>query len=601
MSDERTPVEASLGFLLLRDGHAVPLAGIAPDDIKRGAKHLVPHPDAEPMRHRQTLNAIVDRLGFQGDFGDFVHQGWPSLQAFLLENGCTHPAGLFPSDHGGCIDLYLRSALGPTRGQLADRIFEASGSAPARVFLGHGVDWAAWDRGMGLHPPEPAIATVGGDPTTARQRAERLFASRHELAGQWSFLDDKLVAGPVRHVVDKTYWAPGSSEAERRGSLSKLTKAVRAFRAVFDASPAGWVDVLPVNERLVVLRGHDGAWDLLWRGYRETEPPKPGDLGSWTHLMVEDLPANLMSESDQQRAIHFRQEVWEEREAHDAEQAFYDRGGTPLERQRTSEADVRVAWLREQGKLDAPERLRWEGEAPPGFTLVQLGGVRLLVSELVDVGTYRRMLVETGYLQRRAAQSEPWDRANEGMPDNAPVGATWADAQAFCAWKERQLGVAVRLASKDELRAIRPFFSERYASLSGVDFWWENYPPRPIMERDADGTERRRDLPSAVAWSEPRFVEPGPDVPEFPPSSGWGGTSRKVWIKDFPPRAPWRADLPWVEYAGLRFIDAWDAYEWCQEVEWINGRFWEGCIGATSWGAYKNVKVGFRLVLDVGV
>ena len=106
-------------------------------------------------------------------------------------------------------------------------------------------------------------------------------------------------------------------------------------------------------------------------------------------------------------------------------------------------------------------------------------------------------------------------------------------------------------------------------------------------------------MPSAVTWSEPRFLEPGPDQPEFPPPSGWGSKSRKRWIVDFPPRATWREDLPWAEHSGLRFIDAWDAYEWCQEVGWIHGRFWDGPIGLMSWGAYKNVKVTFRLVLEL--
>ena len=52
-----------LPFILLRDGHAAPLAGISPDEIKKGAKHLVPHPEADPIQHRRTLKAIVGRLG----------------------------------------------------------------------------------------------------------------------------------------------------------------------------------------------------------------------------------------------------------------------------------------------------------------------------------------------------------------------------------------------------------------------------------------------------------------------------------------------------------------------------------------------------------
>lgn len=601
MSVVREPNPHHLGFLLLRDGHAVPLAGISPDEIKDGAKHRVPHPDAEPLRHRHTLNAIVDRLGFRGDFGDFKNSGWDAFQEFLQKNGCVQPAGLFPSDHGGCIDLSFNSTFGPTRRQLADRVFESSMQIPRSVFLGYGVDWAAWDRGHGFDPPEDAVATIGGDSTTAEQRARKLFKHRLDLVWQWGFMDDKLIWGPIQYVVDKTYWPIGSSEHDRKVHHAKVVEAVHAFRAVFDTRPEGWADVLRYNDRLVILRAHDGAWDLLWRAYREEEPPKPSDISSWSKLAIEDLPASLMSESDWQRAIHFRQEVWEEREAYEAEQAFYDRGGTPQDRPLTSDADVRMAWLREQGRLPAPERLQWTGALPPGFRVVEIGERRLAVSELVTVGTFRRMLEETGYLDRRFGNSEPWERANEGVPLAAPVGASWADAQAFCAWKERQLGVALRLPTKDELRAIRPFYSERYAGMAGADFLWEDYPPRPIVDSTGEDTEQHRDLPSAVTWSEPRFLEPGPDLPEFPSRSGWSSQSRKRWITDFPPRATWREELPWAKYCGLSFIDAWDAYEWCQEVGWIHGRFWEGGIGQTSWGAYKNVKLTFRLVLDLEV
>ena len=596
MSSDNTPNQPRAGYLLLRDGHAVPLDGISPPEIKAGAKHRVPHPDAEPIKHRQTLTAIVNRLGFRGDWGDYQSKRWPEFEAFLREHECGERAGLFPADHGGCIDLYF-GAQGPTRRQLADRIFEAEGTPPTRVFLGYGVDWHAWDEGNGFDVPAAAINLVGGDPATAEARARALFASRHDLLGQWGFLDDSLVDGPVSSVVNKTYWPPGSDPSARVQTHDKAVAAVRAFRAVFDESDVGWVDVLHYNERLVVLRAHDGAWDVLWRCFREEEPPKPSDVGRSHYLAVEDLPSRLMTESDLRRSVHFRQDVWEEREAHMAEQAFYDRGGSAQQRRLTSDAEVRIAWLRDEGRLPTPERTRWDGTPPPGFRTVEVDGRKVAMSGLIDVGTYRRMLVETGYATRRSDDREPWERANQDAPDAAPVGAAWVDAQAFCAWMERQLGVSLRLPSRDELRALRPAYSAHYDSMANLDFPWENHPPRPLVGADGKGGEQ--EVPSAVEWSEPRFLEPSSDRPALPDPSGLSTTSRKRWIKDFPPCAAWKAQLPWVAHGGLEFIDAWDAYEWCQEWGWISGRFWEGHIGPTSWGAYKNVKVTFRVVLDL--
>ncbi|MCB9746565.1 MAG: SUMF1/EgtB/PvdO family nonheme iron enzyme [Alphaproteobacteria bacterium] len=606
-------IDAPLGFILLRDGHAVPLTGVSPAELKAGAKHRVPNPHAEPVRHRQTLNALVDRLGFQGDFGDFKRSGWPAFQAFLdaqgcthrprfalgeqpgydpvdVPDGCTHRVGLFPSEHGGCIDLYFVTTFGPKRRQLADRLFESGLEAPKRVFLGHGIDWRAWDTGMGFAPPEAAVLTVGGDPATAQHRAEVLFRQRGELVSYWGFLDDALVWGPVQEVTPKVYYPLGTRAGEPERVRQRSLSAIQAFRAVFDASPVGWVDVLPFNERLFVLRGHDGAWDVIWRGYRASEPPKPEDITSRSGLDLQDQPSSLRSRTQDEHALHLRQEVWEEHEAHEAEQAFYDRGGTMQQRQLTPEAEVRVAWLREQGIPVNAEYETWTGPLPEGFEAVELEGRRLAISPLVDVTSFRRMCRETGYLARRPQSNEPWERANEGVDPSLPVGVSWPDAQAWCAWRERQLGAALRLPTLAELRALRPFYSAHYERLSIGDFPWENRPPRPLGGGRWEDLGSAPSVPTAVAWSEPRFHPPKAGQEELP--------TGKRMISDFPPRAGWRAPLPWAEHRGLRFIDAWDAYEWCQEKNQVSGRFWEGPLGA--WGAYKNAKVTFRVVLELG-
>lgn len=606
MSDTLKAAERRLGYLLLRDGHAIPLRGISPEEIKEGAKHRVLHPEADPLKHRQTLNAIVDRLGFSGDFGTYLEKGWPEFQRFLKTKGCIKQVGLFPIDHGGCVDLCFAEYGGPSPRDLADRFFFGpKEKQPRRVFLGCGVDWSAWDNRNGFQVPAAAVKSINASPEIAAQLGKDLFARRLDLMGQWGFLDDKLVHGPLNNIVDKTYWEQGYNPDERAKHHAKTFAAARAFRAVFDAQPEGWVDVLPYNERLIVLRAHDGGWELLWRSYRETEPPKPDDVADSYKLAIADLPSRLMSESDLLRAFHFRQEFWDEYEAHEAEQAFYDRGGKIKDRQLTKCEEIRLAWLKEQGKWSSPERAKWEGPLPSGFHLVEIGGRRLAVSNLINLASFRQMLLETGFDKRQGERCEPWDRANEGNSDDAPVGASWVDAQAYCAWRERQIGVNLRLPTQKELRAIRPAYSKHYESMAFGDFPWENWPPRPLVE--ASEHTNCREVPSAINWSEPRFLEAGPDVAEFPLPSGVAVTNsqavnggvRKIWIKDFPPVAAWKAPIPWAEYEGITFIDAWDAYEWCQELGVINGRFWEGCIGPNSWGAYKNIKVSFRVVMDI--
>lgn len=606
MSDNLKFAGRRLGYLPLRDGHAIPLRGISPADIKEGAKSRVLHPDVDPLKHRQTLNAIVDRLGFAGDFGTYQNKGWPEFQQFLQEHDCTNQVGVFPIDHGGCIDLYFSKHGGPTPRELADRIFFGpQEQRPGKVFLGYGVDWSAWDNGNGHQVPAAAIKSINALPEVAAQLGKDLFARRFDLMEQWGFLDNKLVHGLLSTIVDKRYWELKYGPEDRAAQHAKTFAAVRAFRAVFDAQPEGWVDVLPYNNRLTVLRAHDGCWDLLWRDYREQEPPKPDNVADSYKLAIADLPSRLMSESDLRRAIHFRQEFWDEYEAHKAEQAFYDRGGSMMERRLTTSVDVRRKWLTEQGIWPSPERVKWAGPLPNGFHLVEIGGRKLAISDLIDLASFRQMLEETGFHERQGKRREPWDRANEGASDEAPVGASWVDAQAYCTWRERQLGVSLRLLTQKELRAIRPAYSKHYESMAFGDFPWENWPPRPLVEASEQAI--RQDVPSAVKWSEPRFLEPNPEVAEFPHPSGIdvssaktiNGGVRRIWIKDFPPHAAWKEQLPWTEHQGLEFIDAWDAYEWCQEKGHISGRFWEGNIGSTSWGAYKNIKVSFRVVMDI--
>lgn len=569
-SNNKTNAVDPIGWLLLRDGHSVPITGLAPPELKTASQGAVLAPDVH-LGHQRRLKAIVNCLGFRGDFGDYVHRHWPKVQAFLCAQGCGAWRNLFAVDDGRTVDLYFGPGLGPTRRQLADRIFVGDRPVPSRVFLGVEADWGVQ------------------------------IANRHDLFGQWGFLDDKLVVGELDAIVDKTYHATSRTPGELEGHKAQVLAAVLAFRAAFPEDGPGWVDVLRLegNDRLVVLRARDGTWDLVWRDLRETAPPPDKEVPEYYALHAVDLPTLLAGEQDLARQLYFRRDLWEEREAHVAEQHFYDVGNTITQRQLATSEQVLKTWLASTGGWPVRRLVSTSERPPAGFRSINVAGRMLWISELISVGEYRQMLAETSYLERRAPSSEDWLRANEPatVPTIAPVGATWNDAQAFCAWKERSLGRQLRLPTLAEFRALRPFHGPHYQSLSQFDFPWENYPPRPL---DGPETEARVvSVPSAVLWSEPRFLDPDPErgIPEFPGAGGWSSSGRrKRWITDFPPRAAWRDDV-WAEHSGLRFIDAWDAYEWAQEPGMVSGRFWEGAIGADSWGAYKNAKISFRVVV----
>lgn len=587
-----------IGWLLLRDGHAVPLFGLEPDELKRSGHHTLLMPNTH-FGHRRRLNAIVDCLGFAGDYGDYKHRGWPRFAEFLAANHCTGRRDLF-ADTARSVFFGIPRLWGPNRRQLADRI--QLGTKPSRVFLGTGIDWEAWDVRADKTRQRAFMPWIDlkAPPSEREETIKLLLQRRGEFDGQWGFLDDKLVSDPTLPLVDKSYYDDAKRMAElREQDVQRLQAAVTLFRSVFDGQAEGWVDVLSFNDKLTVLRAHDGAWDIVWDDMRESPPPPERSETTAHVLPVLDRPEVLLGEQDLARRLYFRRNVWDEREAHLAEQHFYDRGGDRGERRRTSNDEVRRLYLADTDAMPPNTRPLWEGPPPPGFHVVQIGAARRIVSDLVTVDEFRRMFNDGAYRERRDDGNDDWERANAGAAAGQVAGATWNDAQALCAWKEQVLKVGVRLPTKDEHRALRPFFSRRYENMAGGDFMWEDFPPRPLEEQSTTNGVHRVDVPSAVAWSEPRFLPVGPDQPEFPDDSGIATTSRKRWITDFPPRAPWVAELPWAEHSGLRYIDAWDAYEWCQEWGWISGRFWEGVIGVGSWGAYKNVKVAVRLILDV--
>ena len=66
-------------YLLLRDGHAIsPARNLTLKRLKK-ARSIACFVLKLTHKARQTLNAIVDRLGFAGDFGTFLNKGWPGF------------------------------------------------------------------------------------------------------------------------------------------------------------------------------------------------------------------------------------------------------------------------------------------------------------------------------------------------------------------------------------------------------------------------------------------------------------------------------------------------------------------------------------------
>jgi hypothetical protein len=199
----------------------------------------------------------------------------PGSPSFWRPIGCTGRRDLF-ADTARFVFFGISRLWGPNRRQLADRI--QFGPKPSRVFLGTGIDWEAWD--VRADKPRGSARSCHGSIWPSRRKwreeAEKwLLERRGEFDGQWGFMDDKLVSDPTLPLVDKSYYDDAKRMAElREQDVQRLQTAVRVFRSVFDGQAEGWVDVLRFNDKLTVLRAHDGAWDLVWNDLRESAPPR---------------------------------------------------------------------------------------------------------------------------------------------------------------------------------------------------------------------------------------------------------------------------------------------------------------------------------------
>ena len=261
-----------IGYIISERGHSFPLSRLTIDAIKHGCKRRKPK---QGLHHKQSLTVVTRMLGFPGDSGDYSKKHFPFIEQLLADHNCKKQGGLFPRHYGGCIDLGL-TAFRIKERDLSDRLFLSGKPWPKKVFLGYGVDWSVWDRGDGQHPPEAAIKTIGGDPQTAAERAEILWEYRAELLEDWNFHGDALFGETYASEIPYLYQSNGPEGDKRmRAHIKRATDRRKAFYDIFAEQSQGWVEIIKVtdSDSLAILKGCDGTWQPLWKGFRDTAPP----------------------------------------------------------------------------------------------------------------------------------------------------------------------------------------------------------------------------------------------------------------------------------------------------------------------------------------
>lgn len=530
-----------ISWLLLLDGHSVPLFGLEPEQLKESAERasMRDEPGVRNLRRQGRLNAIVQCLGFRGDFGNYCNDHWPAIQRLLQEHGLHTRVNLLAV---AANDAYFTSR---SRRSLADRLFFGPGRRPRRVFTGYGYDWDRWN--MLWDDPSVGLEWFDIDehfePTSEEEALHWLYARRNRLSVCHNFRGNQLFQGDFPYSVERNvYWPNGVGLDDREPERRRDEKVYSVFRWLIERNLRGWVDVVETpGKSLLILKGPDGSYDLVWRNLREGPPPK-ADYATWAiPLAPIDRPSRLQVGEIFSAWCYYRQGFWEDDERHRAESFHYQSGGLAGIGYPGQE-EVYERYLRHLGVFGEKPAYARAGEPLPGFVAVELADRLLLVSDLITIEDVRRMRAETGYPDRRVG--DRWEPGNDHDDPRLPAAVTFWDAQAYCAWMERKLGVGVRLPFAAEYRAARP-------------------------KRSREESGER-----VVEWLE-----------------AWSGQMGEPEACRFP------EELEWRRVGDLMFLEADDFFEWTQERSTLNG-WYDGWFGDKSWGAYKHVKVGFRLVVE---
>lgn len=560
-------------WLPLRDGHAVPLKGLQPDDLKAAAKAIRQGP-GEKIGHTTILNAVVKALGFEAGFPGYLREGAPRVERFLHEHGLREPRELFGSE-------FKTHTL--SREALSGRLFHSGRPMPRRVWLGSdGFDWdpivpAAqsylpdrdqWWK-ISFLPMEKALDLAKQDVSLVPMVLARGFGecdSGANLLGD-VLLDPRDGSG----AVIQTYWQNDIPTEKRERSTRNAHKMVALFRTWIEQSPLGWVDVLPVTEKLVILRGRDGGWDFVFANLRDS-PPSARPFADM--LVADDVPVGLYQTEVVAEREYARLGAWRELESHLAEEFFYASGGKVADYPGLDE--VLWRYLRATGALPSlPPSTA--STCPAGWTPVVMGGKKLFVSPLVTIAEFESFLAASGYRERRRVEASLED-ANGQDPKHLPVTVTWFDALAYAAWVEATRKLPVRLLRVDEYMAVHPgALPPRYR--------------RRVEEGCVDFT-----------WSDGR------------PLTHWkvGDDYGRLKLK-----ARFKEQLLWRQgQGGLPFLCSDSFGEWLLEhagngAAAINTHDLEAIIErqaspkrhyflADDWGAYQACKIGFRLCVDAG-
>lgn len=584
------------------------LAGLHQEHLKSAVdllrKHQLKHAqtpaEKRSLKSLSLLDSLARALGAASYTAWHEHEQ-PKILALLAEHGMTRPADLIKWAYPPfCGALKAR--------QVSDRLFNSGLPMPHRLFTGVGSNLFApsgYGRldidaiaGQTLYHDEQRLefcrehledvllrATQMRSPIEFKHidmtgRTLMLNAVSEHVDCAFNLLGDNL-SMPVGATPTLTLY--NASETE----LSYHTDIFELFRQEIERSAAGWVDVVPVpgNDRLVLLKGADGAFDWVVRDQRDV-PLTSNPL--YPFFDKDELPT-AMDTSQIEALRYFTPGQWQERLEHDAETRHYADGGSTWNwpgYEKLVERELMAAH-----RVVAPKRIT--GPASDRFVSHRLGDYRLMVSPLITIDQFNAFADETGWtrtrMDRAAKASIAIERdlstVNGHDAGDLPASVTWLDAIAYCRDYENRHDLPVRLLEPEEWTQIAPPPSVVQPRVAG---------PRLML-----GTAKQR--PLDPVYEQLKWAVVGGD------GQLGKNSAHCEWPEgflSFVPGLTWQqnsAGLPFLWVAGFR--------EWLSGYHRGRAPFARAVSGVVTTGAgifgsleevglamrHEGVKVGFRL------
>ncbi|HBH7896613.1 TPA: hypothetical protein KDX51_001467 [Vibrio parahaemolyticus] len=216
--------------------------------------------------------------------------------------------------------------------------------------------------------------------------------------------------------------------------------------ARFKESDAGWVNVLPYNDKLIFLSDGKGNFDFLVQNQRDAifSHEVYGD-----NLKRADIPS-FIEDYRFERWYYFEYEGNREWDSHCSEMYYYHNGG--LMQNYPGTQTILREYYQYKGIFHPVHRS--SNVRLDGFNQVSIDDKEMMVSELITISDLIYFLEENAEYSKNR-QGDSLAPVNSESDVTLPASCTFFDVLAYINWLEKQTGVPLRILSYSEYKSLR--------------------------------------------------------------------------------------------------------------------------------------------------